>query len=206
MARAKEIDLATLPPLSVGACKCGCGAPAPLAQRTNKRLGHTRGARLSYLPGHNSKHRTDLSRFVVTDAGYQTPCWLWCGSLNRKGYARAQVNGEHTGAHRALYESKHGPLQQSVQLDHLCKNRRCVRPDHMEPVSNAVNSRRTRRTRLSEERVAAIRASEKPQSEIAAEHGVARQTVSDVLRGDTWKQRSALALVHRMIAVTGDDA
>lgn len=120
-------------------CECGCGAVAPLSTRTNARKGHIKGKPLRFVSGHNKRGTTSLSRYRVLASG----CWEWLGSRSRKGYGRAQVNGEHTGAHRAMYEHVSGEkLPKDVQLDHLCRHVWCVNPAHLEPVSAAENRRR----------------------------------------------------------------
>ena len=69
-------------------------------------------------------------------------CWLWTGALVR-GYGRTSVNGKATPAHRAVYELLVGPVPADLHLDHLCKVRRCVRPDHLDPVTPATNNDRS---------------------------------------------------------------
>lgn len=128
-------------------CECGCGAPAPLAKRTNARLGHTRGKPLRFVSGHNSKGSANLSRYESRDGGYSSPCWFWLGALSRKGYGRVQVDGVHRPAHRAVYEALYGPVPKHLHLDHLCSNKSCVNPAHMEPVTPAENNRRKQSAR-----------------------------------------------------------
>lgn len=67
-------------------------------------------------------------------------CWEWTGR-RRSGYGVAELVGT-TSAHRVAYVLLVGPIPEGLQLDHLCRNRACVNPDHLEPVTNLVNSRR----------------------------------------------------------------
>jgi hypothetical protein len=65
-------------------------------------------------------------------------CWVWIGSIDRHGYGRL-TREPSTLAHRIVYEELIGPIPEGLTLDHLCRNRKCVRPDHLEPVSNREN-------------------------------------------------------------------
>lgn len=78
-----------------------------------------------------------LLMFVVRDAA--TECWNWQRSLDSKGYGRIYWQRRHTGAHRVSYILHHGPIPDGLTIDHLCRNRRCVNPDHLEPVSRREN-------------------------------------------------------------------
>jgi hypothetical protein len=69
-------------------------------------------------------------------------CWLWLGSKTRDGYGQFSFMGRRTGAHRFAYEWSVGPIPVGCEIDHLCRTRDCVRPDHMEPVTHRVNSLR----------------------------------------------------------------
>ncbi len=69
-------------------------------------------------------------------------CWEWLGSLNAKGYGVVGVNSRHLLAHRAVWECLVGPITDGLQIDHLCRNNRCVNPDHLEPVTGIVNRSR----------------------------------------------------------------
>ena len=68
-------------------------------------------------------------------------CWPWTGSLNPKGYGRFHLPRPMLAvqAHRFAYELAHGPIPEGLTLDHLCRTRRCVNPDHLEPVTNREN-------------------------------------------------------------------
>lgn len=68
-----------------------------------------------------------------------TGCWLWQGPAMGNGYGVFNVGHKHFSAHRFAYESLKGPIPEGLTIDHLCRNRACVNPDHMEPVTNVVN-------------------------------------------------------------------
>jgi hypothetical protein len=71
-------------------------------------------------------------------------CWLWLGHLCRKGYGRYKLRGKLNLAHRFAYEALAGAIPVGLQCDHLCRTRCCVNPEHLEPVTQAVNSARGR--------------------------------------------------------------
>lgn len=81
-----------------------------------------------------------LERFEVDD----NDCWIWTGKLSTAGYARAPGGrrGYHIQASRLMYEALVGPIPEDLELDHLCRVRSCVNPDHLEPVTHAENVRR----------------------------------------------------------------
>jgi hypothetical protein len=74
----------------------------------------------------------------------KTPsCWLWTASCFKDGYGQFYPrHGEPKGAHIWLWEQTNGPVPESKELDHLCRVRKCVRPDHLEPVSHRENTLR----------------------------------------------------------------
>ena len=73
-----------------------------------------------------------------------TGCWLWIAALNATGYGI--INRGRRGypalAHRVAYEIHRGPIDRDFVLDHLCRVRACVNPDHLEAVPRLVNQRR----------------------------------------------------------------
>jgi hypothetical protein len=73
---------------------------------------------------------------------FETGCWNWAGHLNAKGYGRIR-NGRYIMAHRVAYEFWFGPIPTGLQLDHLCRNRACINPAHLEPVTSRENTMRS---------------------------------------------------------------
>lgn len=86
------------------------------------------------------------SKAMVQDTGYDTPCLTWCASTTHEGYAKFHLRGRVCLAHRVTYEAQFGPIQDGLELDHLCRNTSCVNVDHLERVTHAENMRRAKFT------------------------------------------------------------
>ncbi len=72
-------------------------------------------------------------------------CWIWRGRTDRDGYAEIKLGGrqgKRHRAHRVSYEEFVGALPADLELDHTCRNRACVRPEHLEPVTGPENLKR----------------------------------------------------------------
>lgn len=73
---------------------------------------------------------------------HEDGCWPWIGRINNSGYSEVWYEGASCKAHRVIYALLIGPIPSGLQLDHLCRNRRCVNPEHLEPVTSRVNTLR----------------------------------------------------------------
>jgi hypothetical protein len=79
-----------------------------------------------------------------------TPCWIWTGA-KKVGYGYLRIPrypggkvrcGIQVGAHKLMWEHVNGPVPEGLELDHLCRVRNCVNPDHLEAVTHAENVKR----------------------------------------------------------------
>lgn len=75
-------------------------------------------------------HRPDLG-----------PCHLWMGTLTERGYGN-YGHGKTRRVHILVFEDVHGPVPEGLELDHLCRVRRCCNDAHVEPVTRSVNVQR----------------------------------------------------------------
>lgn len=86
------------------------------------------------MPGKSVAERLDAATMPEPNSG----CWLWTRPLNR-GYGRLRVDGRNRMAHRLSYQRHVGDLLDALTIHHLCRNRACINPAHLEAVPLAVN-------------------------------------------------------------------
>jgi hypothetical protein len=166
---------------------CGCGQPASLASTTRSWLGHIKGEPMRYINGHNGRRGNILAGdeppYDVRDCGYKTPCWYWLRHATTGGYGRVTVDGVRLAAHVIYYEQAKGRVPEGLELDHLCRVRRCVNPDHLEAVTHAENVRRGAMGKVSTATLIEIRNAPGKDAEVAARYGLSQAYVNRIRRG-----------------------
>ncbi|MFG3349552.1 HNH endonuclease signature motif containing protein [Streptomyces sp. NPDC048018] len=83
-----------------------------------------------------------VSERIQRQVDRNSDCWLWTGFLDRYGYGHISVNNHREKVHRAAYTALVGPIPDGLVIDHTCRVRHCVNPAHLEPVTQAENTRR----------------------------------------------------------------
>lgn len=171
--------------IPVGFCQCGCGARTRIAKQDRPDRGYRKGEPLFYVGTHNTRVQRKSQIEYLEDA--ETGCWNWQGAITPAGYGKL---GEAM-AHRLVYERERGQIAAGLVLDHRCRNRRCVNPDHLEPVTQSENITRGDLgvRKLSEDDVREIRrlAGTVTARELAGRFGVTRGNIHHVVHRLTWK-------------------
>ena len=162
------------PPIPEGLCQCGCG----------ERTTIWRGKPRAFLQNHYTQN---WQKHEVQACGYETPCWIWHSETTKGGYGRLRRFGKRELAHRTYYREFVGPIPDGLHLDHLCSNRACVNPAHLEPVTQVENNRRASRTKLTPEDVRAIRTASESPLVLAERYGVTTTNISAIRIRRTWK-------------------
>jgi len=100
-------------------------------------------------PGPAAKVRARRMALFWTQLEQRGDCWHYVGSRGGQGepYGRHVVDGKSWLVHRLSWEEMVGPIPDGLTIDHLCRNTRCVNPDHLEPVPGSVNTARAHRDR-----------------------------------------------------------
>jgi len=134
---------------------------------------------------------TEFARFMShVEVG---ECWLWTGTLSRTGYGQFYLRKKTRDIHRLMLERVLGrALGEGMHTLHSCRNKHCVRPEHLREGTQQENMEdRTRDGNthhiLTEDQVRAIRADTRIERVIAPEYGVSRATIGQIRRGQTWK-------------------
>jgi hypothetical protein len=119
-------------------------------------------------------------------------CWLWLGRVSPKtGYGKKQFHGKTLLAHRWVYEQLFGPIPDGMVINHKCRTRACVNPQHLEITDQAGNCRDGAGTKLTAEQAKAIKAQFSTRkwglgAKLARQYGVSGALIHDIWRGRAW--------------------
>lgn len=94
------------------------------------------------LTSHGNSSRIPNAIFMSKVREQNDGCWKWVGTLTRTptgSYGSMSVNGRSVAAHRMSWQLFRGTIPDGLQIDHLCRNTRCVNPLHLEPVTQREN-------------------------------------------------------------------
>ncbi len=176
-----------------GLCWCRCGQETGRARQRDTRLNYFRGEPVRYVRGHAYTKPIGKADYAVKECGHETPCWIWQRGIGNEGYGTTYERG--TGrpllAHRVYFEHHKGAIPEGLELDHLCRNRPCVNPAHLEPVTGATNVQRGRHAKLTADRVLEIRrlsaTGAHTHASLGKLFGVTRGNIGAICRGKSWR-------------------
>lgn len=140
-----------------------------------------------------------------------TGCWIWKASLSRDGYGYIGFGGRVQKAHRVVYEFYKGEIPEGLEIDHLCRVRCCVNPDHLEPVTHRENMRRSpvfpQNTRKA---LAASHSARRSMTHCKRGHGLVENNIRinsngsrvciecERIKGRAWYSRHRVRILHKI--------
>ena len=143
-------------------------------------------------------NKTSVDRFL-DKVNFTEGCWEWNGSTKSTGYGKIMINKKTVSAHRFSYMLYNGSIPDGMIVRHLCHNKACVNPQHLEVGTHKENTQdsvvdgrmshgeRHPKAKLTKYQVDAIRNDDRGCVTIAKEYGVNKSTVLRIKRGETWK-------------------
>lgn len=169
-----------------GLCQCGCGERTNIILRNHTSTKRVKGEFSQFIIGHR---RITKPEYVINP---QTGCWEWQLSKSSTGYGSRRINYQTINMHKFYYEKYKGIVPNGLVLDHLCKNRGCVNPEHLEAVTQTTNCQRGKQAKLTWIQIRQIRNlysvrafTQKMLTEI---FGVSLSTIQKTIHNKRWKE------------------
>lgn len=132
------------PPIVLDCANCGKTFTVICVSR--KRAINRRFCSLACAYTNTSTPQAILARLLKHIEVSPTGCWLWRGYSMRKGYGSSSIGSNSVSAHRVSYIAFKGSIPDGIEIDHLCRVKHCVNPDHLEAVTPQINKLRARET------------------------------------------------------------
>lgn len=129
-----------------GTCHCSCGQATVVSPKNDADWGFVKGMPRKYKIGHQ-RRKIDTPEYHEEDRGYKTPCWIWDRCLCTDGYGLKidhkvfGGDGRQRLAHILYWEKQNGKTPVGHELHHKCEIRKCVNPDHLDPVTRLEHRR-----------------------------------------------------------------
>lgn len=166
-------------------CECGCGNDTPLAKINRKERGWVKGEPMRFYPGHHH-----IKHAINYEIDPNTGCWNWLLYKMPNGYGVITRGHRPLLAHRYYYSQKYGEIPEGKDLDHLCRNRGCVNPDHLEVVDRITNARRGAKTKIDQQIANEIRSLKgiKSHKEISELYQISSTRIYDIWEGKAWNE------------------
>lgn len=173
-----------------GFCWCGCGRKTPLAVKTIRPKNYVKGQPVRCLDGHRRPVKLS-SLYTIEDRGFDTPCWIWQGRRDRKGYGEKCLWKRWYKAHRLMYKRKNGPIPYGYDIHHRCETPPCVNPDHLQAVTPQEHRRLRKTNKLTLEDANAIRRAYAKGGitikKLAEQRGVSDALVQGIIANTVWR-------------------
>ncbi len=118
-------------------------------------------------------------------------CWVWTDHIGENGYGQLRNGRTFISAHRYSYQLLRGVVPDGLVINHVCKNKTCVNPDHLEAVPQFINKRRGKGMKLKNRDVRKIRRlfnEGSKQSNLADAFDVSQSHISRIISGERWKE------------------